>query len=338
MTIWSDLDENLIASRFDGEIRIAPRRTDVGMVMGSAIDVLAADSAEAYRRFHRAFAAGVAEDAREMERLGPDLVLCDVPYRPLVAASRVGIPAVALCSLNWADVFAAYCSGEPGASALHAEMVDAYRNATVFVRPEPAMPMESIGPVVAVGPVARPARRDPEALRAALGEDGSRPIVLVALGGIPTRLPIEAWCSRRRALLLVPESWGARGEGVRSYTTTGLARMPFADVLASCDALLTKPGYCSVVEAGVSGVPTLYVPRGDWPEEPGLVRWLEAHAPCLPVGRQELETGALLDRLDELRALPVPEPAAPTGGREAAELLAELLGRRSAPSAPVAVP
>ena len=42
--------------------------------------------------------------------------------------------------------------------------------------------------------------------------------------------------------------------------------MNFADLLASSDALLCKPGYGSFVEAASCGVPVLYVARPDWPE------------------------------------------------------------------------
>ena len=62
----------------------------------------------------------------------------------------------------------------------------------------------------------------------------------------------------------------------------------FGDMLASCDAVLTKPGYGTFVEAACAGVPVLYVARKDWPEEPYLVNWLKRNGSCAEVEREHL--------------------------------------------------
>ena len=51
-------------------------------------------------------------------------------------------------------------------------------------------------------------------------------------------------------------------------------KMPFSDILGSCDLLLTKPGYGSFTEAAGQGIPVLFLPRPGWPEAPCLERWL----------------------------------------------------------------
>ena len=65
------------------------------------------------------------------------------------------------------------------------------------------------------------------------------------------------------------------------------------DCLASCDAVITKPGYGTIVEAACHAIPTLFVRRGVWPEEPALVDWLVAYGTAREISRAALECGAL---------------------------------------------
>jgi hypothetical protein len=51
-------------------------------------------------------------EARLLAELQPDLVLSDVAYLPLAGAARAGIASVAMCSLNWAELFAYFFAGE----------------------------------------------------------------------------------------------------------------------------------------------------------------------------------------------------------------------------------
>jgi hypothetical protein len=56
----------------------------------------------------------VDREARLLAELQPDLVLSDVAYLPLAGAARAGIPSVAMCSLNWAELFAHFFASETG--------------------------------------------------------------------------------------------------------------------------------------------------------------------------------------------------------------------------------
>jgi len=103
--------------------------------------------------------------------------------------------------------------------------------------------------------------------------------------------------------------------------------MNFIDVLRSADALITKPGYGSFVEAACNGVPVLYVPRHDWPEEPFLVPWLQHHGRGLSLRRDQLEQGDFAIDLATLLMLAPQVPVEPTGIDEAATRLAALLDR-----------
>jgi len=324
--LWGDLDTAFLETCFDGQVSHTRRAADVGMVQGSPLDVDAAASLRAYEAFHATWEQGLEEDAELLSETAPDLVVCDVPYRPLVAARRLGIPAVALCSLDWADVLWSYCRGLPGAEVIRDAIAAAYAEADEFIAPEPAMPMPSVTVTRRVGPIARPARRRRSELLRALGaEEGTR-LVLVGLGGVPMTLDAAAWPQVPGLRTLVHPAWAAGAPWLDSFKDLiEHEGFHFTELLASVDLYVTKPGYNSIVEAGVLGVPTLYTARGDWPEEPAEVAWLGEHTRCLEVSRQELESGAFVPRIDELLWLPRPRPAVASGNAEAARLLAKRL-------------
>jgi hypothetical protein len=284
--------------------------------------VRAEATARAYAEFHRHWQIEVDQEAERLRGLAPDLVLADVPYRVLAAARCLVIPALALCSLNWAAIYRHYCGERPEAPAIGQQMVAAYDDADAFLCPTPSMTMAELrGPRV-IGPIVWPARPDPDGLRRRLGASRDQRLVLAALGGVPTRLDVQRWPRQTDNVFLVPAAWQARGPGFAAIESLG---MHFSDVLASCNVVLTKPGYNTLVEAACQGVAVLYAARDDWPEEPFLLDWLERHARARRLTQRQLYDGDFSADLDRLLDQPRPPRPQPTGVAEAVELLAARL-------------
>lgn len=311
------LERRFIAPPFD-HLAVA---ADVGMRMDDAFTVDVAASCAAYRVFHCDWEERVAGAATRLAEARPDLLLANVPYLPLAAAAMVGIPAVAVCSLHWGAIHAAYCRG-PEAERVSAEILTAYRAATRFYRPQPAMPMPELHNAVEVGPIAQLGRVRRAELHAALGLEAGARVVLIALGGIPTRLPLAEWPRQPGVHWLVQADWGVARDDVHALEPLG---WPFIDLLASCDALLAKPGYGLFAEAACHGVPVLALPREDWPESPALRDWLARHGRCIEVGADQARRGGFGDALAAAWAQsPPPAPRADGAATIAAELAAWL--------------
>jgi hypothetical protein len=199
-------------------------------------------------------------------------------------------------------------------------MIKAYRAAT-FLRTTPGMPMTGLDRVIGIGPIATIGRERRGELRRILGVGTAR-IVLVALGGIPTRLPVEAWPALANTHWLVPAAWQVARSDMSAFEPLG---WPFADLLASSDAVVTKPGYGTFAEAACNGTAVLYQRRGDWPEQDCLIEWLSKNARACEITGDELRRGALGAALDEVIAAAVPPVPAPDGIEQAARHLATLL-------------
>jgi len=319
LTLLTAAPRYILESRFDGPFEHIPEADDIGMIMSSAVDILAEESACEYERFHRDWDRAVDRVAGRLCSLAPDLVLSNVSYRVLAAAARSGIPAVALCSLNWADIYGHYCGDRPEAKVILRQMLEAYNAADWFLQTEPSMPMATLHNRRPIGPIARLGRNRRAEIDAALGLGERDRLVLVALGGIPMRLPMEAWPRLPDVRWVVQADWDVRRPDVVSLEALD---MHFTDVLRSCDALITKPGYGSFAEAACNGTRVLYVKRHDWPEEPFLVDWLHRHGRCLEVARDRLTRGRFDEELELLLDTPPAPRVEPRGIDEAADLLA----------------
>lgn len=291
---------------------------DIGMVMSSALDVRAEDSRLAYQSFHADWAARVAGEAALLQKLRADYVFSNVGYLALAGAQRAGIGNAALCSLNWYDIYRHYC----GDDAVTAQIKSCYMNADAFLRATPGMAMSSLPNLLPVAPIADLGINRRDALDRQLRLSKQQKLVLVSMGGIATRLPIENWPRIDGVKYLVQQSWQALHPDAIVLESVG---MSFSDLLASSDVLLCKPGYGSFVEATYSGVLVSYVNRADWPESPALVGWLEQHGVGKEVSRADAQNGALVHDFAVLYTQERPHHAAPTGAAQVAAWLAAKL-------------
>ncbi len=327
LTVRSSLPRARLTNRIAGDFAHIEQASDFGLVMQSAADVDRAASATRYREFHGDWGQRVAAEAGWLRRHGVDAVLCNAAYLPLAAAAEAGIPAVGMSSLNWADMYVHYLGGEPGAAAIHAQMLGAYNAARCFLRLIPGMPMAEFQRRIDVAPVARVGRAARRHFASKLGLDESKRWLLVAMGGMDFPIDFAAW-PRVAGVCWLLQGAGRSARDDQCFFDPGEPR--FSDLLASADAVITKPGYGTFVEAACAGTPMLYLERDDWPETAHFAAWLAQHARAVELRRDRLLAGDFIAELDALLARPAPPLPLPEGTGQAARLLAGIFGADAA--------
>lgn len=323
LTLLTALPRNFLQERIPGEFDVIDWRGDFGMQMHSALAVDLRRSAADYVEFHAGWLRHVDATAQLLKNLAPDLLLANIPYLPLAAAAQIGLPSVALCSLNWAGIYQQYFSTHAEAPQILAQMQAAYNSAQIFLCPAPSMPMPELHNVQMIGPLARLGRDVRVAVCAQLRVPMTQRIVLIAPGGIELRLPLQDWPEAPHISWIVPDAWMIQRADMHSFASLHLG---FTDVLASVDALLGKLGYGTVAECACNATPLLYMPRPDWPEETCLAEWLQVHGRCAPVAHAQVVRGELREALESLWAQPACTAPQPTGADEAAAVIARALG------------
>ncbi|MBK7422081.1 MAG: hypothetical protein IPJ48_02695 [Propionivibrio sp.] len=322
LTLRSGLPPEILRASVHGDFTHIAQRSDFGFVMLDAVRIDAAATAAAYRAQHAHWAQRVADEAGQLARLQPDLLLSDVAYLPLAGAAQAGIRSLSMCSLNWADLFAHFFSAEAWAAPIHREILDAYNSAECFLRLTPGMPMSELGRVKPIAPVAALGRDCRDLLRERLACTSDEKVVLIAFGGVDKQVPVEQWPRSLGVRWLVPGKWCVDQPNVSTFEASGLA---FPDLLRSVDAVLTKPGYGTFTEAACNGTPVLYLRRDDWPEQDFLIDWLKINARCCEIGAQALISGGLHEALDQVWQQAAPALPCPAGAAEVADLVSTLL-------------
>ena len=287
----------------------------------NVIDMTA--SAAAYRELHRGWDEHLDQETACLAAFAPAALVADVPYLSLAAAAQLGIPSLAFCSLNWLDLYRA-CCGPPHDDMIARTIETAYHSAKLFLQPRPHMPMLGLRNRRPVGPVARIGRRRKDELRNRLGIARNERVVLFTLGGV---------YSKRRARLpgIAGVHWlvGSNQPAQADHATDAdQIDMNFIDLLASCDAVVTKVGYSTFVEAACNGVGLVSANRPDWPESAVLIDWATQNASFALVEEGVEDARGLERALSAVLDSPRKTPVAPSGVSEAADIIADVAGLR----------
>jgi len=318
VTLQSDIDPGFARRRLPPGFTQLHEATDPGLVMAGPLVTRWAESLAAYRDFAAGYDRRLARQLATLRDLAPDLVLSDVPWLPLEAAQRLGIPAVGLCSFTWYDILRECPPRDQVPAALLDHLRLVYGATDRFIRPVPAMPLHWLPQVQTVGPIAqrRPDRR--AELRQRFGCPADRPLALMQFGGFAGLDPLRAWPEQDQVHWLVQDLGGRPRRDATALADHGLDVL---DVLGSVDLILGKPGYGTYAEAACNGVAVLHVPRDDWPEAAALDAWLSGQVPCRTLSLADLAAGRVAGPIAALLAAGRPTPVAPSGIEEAAELL-----------------
>jgi UDP:flavonoid glycosyltransferase YjiC (YdhE family) len=323
ISVQGTVDPAFVRTRMPSGCRHLPQAADVPLPMSGPLETRWDDGLVDYIAFEAAYSTHAEQQRQLFEQARPDLVLADIPWLPLDVARTLGIPAIGLCSLNWYDILLESPVAEQVPSALAERMRAAYAGANLFLRPAPSMPMRWLPNGRDIGPIARPYPREPGRLRAQLGRPATERLVLMQFGGIG-RLPLGGGRRLLPGVQLLSPDQGAADQR-DDLTVIGTEACSVLQALASCDALITKPGYGAFAEAACSGVPVLSLERRDWPESRWLLEWLSERVPVRQVSAEAFAAGEITAPLQELLAAGPATPVEPTGVAEAAELLMEFL-------------
>jgi hypothetical protein len=295
---------------------------DVGCVQQSPLTIDVPATWQAHERLHADWPQRVAEEAEAILAAHPSLVLSNISHLAVAAGARTGLPTVGLCSLSWDRILEPMMDGTgERQAAIIRDIETAYRLAAFMVCPRPSIAMTSFRAVHSVGPLGQVHASEKDTLRAHLGLAVDERLVLAAFGGIALdSLPFDRMEAMKGYRFLVS---GPAPAGAPSIVSIADLPFSFGALLASVDAVLTKPGYNTVVEAVAERIPILYVRRYNFADEQSLVDFAHRFGRAVELSRQDFEAGEWEPALDRLwnTTLPAEPPPALTGAEEAAALL-----------------
>ncbi len=334
--IRSTLDPDRIRSRLRMPVDILAESDDIGMLMKDAVSVDLQRSVDALVQMHQDWQSKVNAYALWLRRARVDIVLSNVAYLPLAAASLAGLPGIGMSSLRWDTILeplldtANLGTRQSVAQSILQEMSRAYEGATRFLCMPPCMTLPASPNLQSIGPVCDPGTRRKDELKGKLAQFVDVPddcyLILVGMGGMPFEFSLRAWPSNmhgRKVFYLTETRFAQSHQNAISIDSLGET---YSDLIASVDLVMTKPGYGTFVEAAMVGTPVLYVERPSWAETEALVNWLGNTGTCQSMTRTALDDGSAAKAAELLLQQARRPRMTPHGNQEAAEILSRLSG------------
>ncbi len=297
---------------------------DIGCIQHGPMTIDVEATWREHHRFHSTWNERLQTEVEAMRAAAPDLVLADTPYLALAAGRLVGIPTVALVSFTWDLILSEYqAPSSIDRRTLIESIGRAYAQADLALRITPAPPMTGFKQVIDIGPIAEPAPSAREQLTELLKLTPGERTVLIGFGGIPLdSLPFDILESLTGYRFLfdgsIPPTSGR-------FVSTKSLPFSFKTLLASVDAIMTKPGYGTLVEAVALQTPLIYVRRYNFADEQPLVDYLHRYGRGVELSMSDFGKGKwdlTLTKAIEMPALQT-DPPPPTGGAEAAGLITQ---------------
>jgi hypothetical protein len=281
-------------------VHFAHLQTDVGVRQLDAIRIDAAATAAALDRFFTDFDRSVARIETLVRDFNANAIVFDISALAPAVAKRLALPAIGVSNFDWAFIYDSMVHVDPVFATYAQRHRDAYRDATHLVVLPAATPMPAFDHARQVrlpgwtGRRSTMARADARRILGMLGDE--RRYVVLTFGGhnqlsvvgAETRSTPTHWCivtidaSPLRAGEVASDAIAVvrRGDGavtLRLAALRALHFVRFVDVIAAADVVVTKPGYGTVSELILNQVPSLWVSRPGFAEEPFLAAELAAH-------------------------------------------------------------
>jgi hypothetical protein len=325
ITVTTDLPEGFLRSRLrdaDGRLQVRPGAFDVGMVQKDSIRVDVGATLDEALGLVADRPKRIDFEAEMLRGEGADLVVADIPAIPLEAAAVAGIPAVAAGNFSWDWIYAPFAARDPRWRGVIRMFEEGYRQATLLLKLPFSPAMEVFPKQVDVRLLAQPGVNRRGELAGLTGADEAKRWVLLSFTTLDWdegALAAVEDLGDYEFFTVKPLAWPGR----RNVHAVDREVLGFSDVLASCDAVVTKPGYGILSDCVANAKPMVYAEREDFIEYPLLERELKRYLQNVHLPAADLYAGRLGAALAAIETAPEPPEILPGGGAEqAAAILA----------------
>lgn len=322
----TNVPRHFFESRLNVPWELRPASLDVGCLQHGPLTMDWDATWQAHRTFHANWHARVKEEALAIREARPDLLIGNIPYLAMAAGAEAGVPTVAMASLNWDDVLREHIDpAQPWQSTILEEMRGAYGQADLLLRLTPGLPMRAFPRIQNIGPIAAPLPPARVHIRAQLNIPEHEALVLVAFGGIRLEaFPFERMESMPGLQFLIDGPVPPHSRRVHSLATLSER---FSTLLSSVDAIMTKPGYGTILEAVAVQLPVVYVRRYNFADEAPIVSYLNQNGRGVELSRADFLNADWEPTFRKALTLPLRSapPPASTGATDAAACLLPFL-------------
>lgn len=313
ISVVTDLPESFILNRLPAPPKtLRARSFDVGMVQLDSIRVDLKATEIKIGEALNTWPDKLAEEVKWLEENEIQGIICDIPGIPLEAADQLGIPGLAVGNFSWDWIYQPFQDRSSIWQEACQAFAHSYNTCDLLLRLPFADEMSAFPIKTDIPIVATPGQSRRAELNSLTGCDSNKPTALLSFTTLdlsPDALNRVFAINDWQFITVEPLSW--EGPNVFSINREDL---PFKDILASCDLVVTKPGFGILSECAVNHKPMVYADRSDFAEYPILEAAIKKHFQHAHIPSTDLYAGLLQPYLDQGMNCPAPTSPLPAGG------------------------
>jgi L-arabinokinase len=247
---------------------------------------------------------------------GISLVVLDIPAIPVEAAKKLGLPVVAVGNFAWDWIYSEFAETDPAWHPWIRELEQDYAKVDLLLRLPFAEPMKAFPNIEDMPLVAKPGWNRRDELIRLTGCDPKKKWVLLSFASLDwddEALANTEALAAYEFFTVKPLEW--RRKNIHAIDRN---RIPFSDVLASVDVVISKPGFGLMSECVVNHKPLIYADRADFREYHVLVEGIRRYLKNVHISSEQLYQGKLGDALSAIWNQPETKETLAAGGDETA--------------------
>jgi L-arabinokinase len=270
----------------------------------------------------------IAKEQQFLLAEGISGVVCDIPFIPLTAAARIGLPAIGISNFSWDWIYSFFGQKDPDWNPLVETINRYYQAGDLFLRLPFYGETDNFRQVEDIPLVARHSHKSKEDIRQILGLPKDRKIGLIGYSQVDLKEKAIGRVERlaTKYLFLTNSLLNWKAFVFKRVESTVVS---YLDMIRVADFVITKPGYGIVSDCLAHGTPMIYSNGGMSPEYPILVEGIKQHLSCCYMPKKELYSGNWGPYLEKLTKQTRLYPRVKTNGAQVAgRRIVEWIGKR----------
>ncbi len=324
--VKTDLPESFMRSRLPRGIELRKGAFDTGLVQKDSIQVDLEASLHALEALHQRERELIEHEAAFIAAENIGVVVSDIPAIPLAAAQLAGIPNIATSNFGWNWIYGEFAEQDPRWRP-HVEWIrDVYQKTELLLRQPFAEKMESFPNQIDLPLLAKPGTSQRDLVSKATGADANAKWALLSFTSLNlSSAAVDHIAANKEWTFFTVEPLAWEGSGIHCIPRS---TTPFANMVASMDVVVTKPGFGIVSECIANNKPIIYSDRANFREYGILIECIGRYCRNAFISTAELYSGQLERALSTIESAPQPIEAIERGGAElAAGIILEAMAR-----------
>ena len=305
--------------------------TDIGLSQKSAFEADLDETLQQLDAFLPFNQTTVNATAQKINRLGCNLVICDIAPIGIAVAKQAGIPSVLVENFTWDWIYARYLKDRPRMESHANYLKRLFRTADIHIQTAPVC--KPVSADLTTLPVSRKIRTAKIKLKAQLGLAPHEKAVLISTGGVPHKYGfLEKLKAHKKVRFIIPGGSNAAKICENLILLPHQSTYYHPDLVNMSDAVVGKVGYSTLAEVYHAGVPFGYSRRRNFRESAKLVAYIRNRMPAICIEESEFHEGDWIPKIENLLKLAPARRNESNGAGQIASFLLDFLKNRQIPA------